>query len=130
LIQLKELEAELLDKLNNAQGDILDNIELIENLEESKKLSVEIESKVKIAKETEAKINIISNKYRDAADRGALFYFLLSDLSKVHSFYKYSLESFVIVINRSIDKGSKTPMYDQDNMEPVQEEEDNRPSVL
>ena len=49
-IKLKELEDELLFKLANAKGDILDDIALIENLEYSKKLSVEIEEKVAIAK--------------------------------------------------------------------------------
>jgi dynein heavy chain len=39
---LKELESGLLYKLANAQGDILEDIELIENLEYSKKLSMEI----------------------------------------------------------------------------------------
>jgi len=39
---LIELEADLLYKLASAQGDILENIELIENLEYSKKLSTEI----------------------------------------------------------------------------------------
>jgi hypothetical protein len=28
---------------------------------------------------------------------------LLSDLAKIHSFYKYSLEAFIVVINRAID---------------------------
>jgi len=32
-----------------------------------------------------------------------LIYFLLTDLSKIHSFYKFSLESFIVVINRAID---------------------------
>jgi len=41
-IKLQELEADLLHKLATAQGDILENIELIENLEYSKKLSTEI----------------------------------------------------------------------------------------
>lgn len=59
--------------------------------------------KVEIAKTTEAKINETSENYRPAASRGALIYFLLSDLAKVHSFYKYSLEAFIVVINRAID---------------------------
>lgn len=75
----------------NAKGDILEDIELIENLEYSKKISVEIAEKVEVAKVTEAKINETSELYRSAASRGALVYFLLSDLSKVHSFYKFSL---------------------------------------
>ena len=41
--------------------------------------------------------------YRPAATRGALFYFLLKDLAKIHSFYKYSLESFIVVIDRAIE---------------------------
>lgn len=102
-IKLKELEDELLFKLANAKGDILDDIALIENLEYSKKIATEIGEKVEIAKVTEAKINETSELYRPAASRGALIYFLLSDLPKIHSFYKYSLESFIDVINRAID---------------------------
>ena len=41
----------------NAKGDILDDIALIENLEDSKRISVEISEKVEIAKVTETKIN-------------------------------------------------------------------------
>jgi dynein heavy chain len=39
-IKLKELEDELLFKLANAKGDILDDIALIENLEYSKKIAI------------------------------------------------------------------------------------------
>lgn len=56
-IKLNELETELLFKLANAKGDILDDIALIENLEDSKRISVEISEKVEIAKVTEAKTN-------------------------------------------------------------------------
>jgi dynein heavy chain, axonemal len=103
-IKLKELEDELLFKLANAKGDILDDIALIENLEYSKKIAIDIGEKVEIAKVTEAKINETSEMYRPAASRGALIYFLLSDLPKIYSFYKYSLESFIDVINRAIDQ--------------------------
>ena len=98
-------------KLANAEGDILDNISLIENLEYSKKLSDEIKEKVAIGIITETKINETSEVYRPAAIRGALFYFILSDLPKIHSFYKFSLESFIIVMHRAIDKISQTKLY-------------------
>jgi len=100
---LKELESGLLKQLAEAEGDILENIELIENLEFSKKLSTEITEKVEIAKVTEVNINEASEAYRPAAERGALVFFLLNDLYKIHSFYKFSLDSFVIVVNRAID---------------------------
>lgn len=28
---------------------------------------------------------------------------MLTDLSKIHSFYKYSLESYLVVVHRAID---------------------------
>jgi len=73
---------------------------------------------------TEAKINDTSENYRPAAARGALFYFLLSDMPKIHSFYKYSLESYITVINRAIDKISDTKMYDGVSMVPFTGNED------
>ena len=60
---MKKLESDLLYNLANAKGDILENIKLIEDLEYSKKLSNEIEEKVKIAKVTEEKINETSSNY-------------------------------------------------------------------
>jgi dynein heavy chain, axonemal len=48
-------------------------------------------------------INDASEAYRPAASRGALVFFLMIELYKVHSFYKFSLDSFVIVVNRAID---------------------------
>jgi dynein heavy chain len=118
------LEDDVLFRLATAKGDILENISLIENLEYSKKLSNEISEKVAVAKITEARINDTSEKYRPAAIRGALFYFMLSDLPKIHSFYKFSLESFIIVINRAIDRISENKMYNPDQlMIPYGEEE-------
>lgn len=93
----------MLFRLANAEGDILENIDLIENLEYSKKISTEIKEKVEIAKVTEVMINDASEAYRPAASRGALVFFLMIELYKVHSFYKFSLDSFVIVVNRAID---------------------------
>jgi len=51
-IKLGQLEKGLLKMLAEAEGDILENIELIESLEYSKKLSTEIGEKVEIAKDT------------------------------------------------------------------------------
>lgn len=103
-ITLKDLEADLLHRLATAEGDILENIDLIENLERSKALSTEINEKVEIAKVTEIAINESSEFYRPAASRGALVFFLMSDLPRIHAFYKFSLDSFIIVIRRAISK--------------------------
>lgn len=102
-IQLKSLEKELLDLLNNNKSNLLENIELIEKLEKSKELSTEINKKVEIAKATEVMIVEASEAYRPVAVRGALIFFLMNELYKMSSFYMYSLESFVNVINLAID---------------------------
>lgn len=64
---------------------------------------MEIGEKVEIAKITDENINVASEFYRPAGSRGALIFFMLNELSKIHSFYKFSLDSFVIVVKRAVD---------------------------
>jgi hypothetical protein len=42
-------------------------------------------------------------QYKAVANRGAMLFFLLNSLSKIHAFYQYSLNSFVSVFSRAID---------------------------
>eukprot|EP00450_Noctiluca_scintillans_P034952 CAMPEP_0194539386 /NCGR_PEP_ID=MMETSP0253-20130528/79326_1 /TAXON_ID=2966 /ORGANISM="Noctiluca scintillans" /LENGTH=668 /DNA_ID=CAMNT_0039385663 /DNA_START=1 /DNA_END=2003 /DNA_ORIENTATION=- len=102
-VNLAALEALLLEKLANAEGDILDDTELILSLEDAKKTSDDVKEKVIIAQETEAKINETSEFYRPVGSVGALLFFLLMDLSKMHTFYRYSLDSFVMVVTRGVN---------------------------
>lgn len=125
-----ELEAGLLKQLAESKGDILDDIELIESLEYSKKLSVEINEKMEKGKITEEVINVTSENYRPAASRGALVFFLLNELYKIHSFYKFSLDSFIIVVKRAIKivadrmKKQKAPAEEgEEGEEPAEGEE-------
>jgi dynein heavy chain len=102
-IKLNDLEKGLLKQLNEAEGDLTENIVLIESLEESKRTSTEISAKVEIAKVTQVEIKISNENYRPSANRGALVFFLMNELYKIHSFYKYSLDAFLIVVKRAID---------------------------
>jgi len=105
-VALAALEALLLEKLANAEGDILDDTELILSLEDAKKTSDEIKEKAIISAETEAKINETSEFYRPTGNRGALLFFLLMELGKMHTFYKYSLDAFVMVVTRAVESVS------------------------
>lgn len=102
-IKLRNLQMSLLRQLAEQKGDILDDITLIENLEDAKKVSNETSEKVSQATIVSAAINETSEQYRPAANRGALVFFLMNELYKIHSFYKFSLDSFVIVVKRAID---------------------------
>jgi dynein heavy chain len=106
-ITLSDLEKGLLKQLQEAEGDLTENIELIDSLEKSKTLSTEIKEKVEIAKATEVDINVSSEHYRPAANRGALVFFLMNELNKIHAYYKFSLDSFLIVVTRAIDLVAK-----------------------
>lgn len=102
-VTLAALESLLLEKLANAEGDILDDTELILSLEEAKNTSDEVKDKVVVAVETEQKINETSEFYRPCGARGSLLFFLLCDLFKMHTFYKYSLDAFVMVVTRAVN---------------------------
>ena len=101
-IKLKELEDNLLYMLANAEGDILGDEQLIISLEETKATSQEIAEKVEVAKETEVTIAKAREIYRPIAERGALMFFLLGELNKLHTFHHYSLNSFIIVFQTAV----------------------------
>jgi dynein heavy chain len=124
-ITLGTLEAQTLKQLKEQSGDILADLELIENLENSKAVSTDIKEKVAVAKVTQAQIVESSEAYRPAANRGALVFFLMNELFKIHSFYRFSLDSFVIVVGRAIDivADRLNPKKQKEAEEPAEGEE-------
>ncbi|XP_051731342.1 dynein axonemal heavy chain 9-like isoform X1 [Ctenopharyngodon idella] len=103
-ITLKTLEDNLLSRLSSASGNFLGDIELVENLEITKRTAAEIEDKVKEAKVTEAEINDAREHYRPAAARASLLYFIMNDLNKIHPMYQFSLKAFSVVFQKAVLK--------------------------
>ena len=102
-ILLKSLEDNLLQKLNTAGDDIINDIDLINNLENTKKTAAEVEVKVHDAKVTSKEIDLAREKYRSAAARASVLYFILNDLNRINPMYQvisstkltsYSLKHF------------------------------------
>jgi len=106
-VKLQQLENDLLRKLAEAEGDITEDVALIESLEDAKRTSTDIQEKVVIAKETEVVINEARENYRGVANRSALIFFALGEMFKVHSFYHYSLAAFTAVFLKAIDLAGK-----------------------
>jgi dynein heavy chain len=102
-VQITELEDNLLFRLSNSQGDILDDIELIENLEETKKTATEIAEKVIQATETQTIINQTREVYRPVASRGSLMYFMIDVLNVLDRVYQYSMANFVYIMKKGMD---------------------------
>nr|CCC89964.1 unnamed protein product [Trypanosoma congolense IL3000] len=93
--QLKELEDTLIRELTLATGNILDNDELIATLENTKSSATEVQQKLEQAKETARVTELSRQEYRPAARRGAVLYFVISELSVINSMYEYSLSAFL-----------------------------------
>jgi dynein heavy chain len=108
-IQMIGLENDILGKLAAAEGDITEDVALIEGLEEAKRISNDISKQVEEGRATQANIGITSEKYRSVAARAALIFFLMNDLSQVHTYYIYSLAAFTKVFYRGCASVTEAP---------------------
>ncbi|KAL8567586.1 hypothetical protein ACOMHN_054399 [Nucella lapillus] len=103
-ITLKQLEDNLLARLSSAGGNFLGDVELVENLETTKRTAGEIAAKSEEAKVTEEEINLARELYRPAAARASLLYFIMNDLYKINPMYQFSLKAFRVVFIKAIDR--------------------------
>lgn len=101
---LSTLEDSLLRELSNSSDNILDNEDLISTLEKTKSKAAEVTEKLAIAAETSQSIEVARNGYREAAQRGAQLFFVLSEMAVVDVMYQYSLSSFLTVFVGALKK--------------------------
>ncbi|KAJ1344291.1 hypothetical protein BSLG_001431 [Batrachochytrium salamandrivorans] len=105
--QLKDIEEKILKMLFNSQGNILDDEELINTLNQSKITSAAINERVLQAEQTEQDINMAREKYRPVAIRGSVLYFVISDLTGIDPMYQFSLKYFANLFNNCIIESEK-----------------------
>uniref|UniRef100_I3N0B0 Dynein axonemal heavy chain 10 n=1 Tax=Ictidomys tridecemlineatus TaxID=43179 RepID=I3N0B0_ICTTR len=101
---LKDLEDSLLRELATSTGNMLDNVELVQTLEDTKSKATEVSDKLKLAEKTALDIDRLRDGYRPAARRGAILFFVLSEMALVNSMYQYSLSAFLEVFGLSLKK--------------------------
>ncbi|RLN81155.1 hypothetical protein BBO99_00003937 [Phytophthora kernoviae] len=102
-IRIQTLEDRILSSLADAEGDVTENVQVITDLETTKATAQEIAIKAAKAKENEVQINELSAKYQSVASRGALLFFIMDGLHRMHSYYVYSLNAYVVIFQRGID---------------------------
>eukprot|EP00961_Rhodomonas_salina_P234379 3167702-Rhodomonas_salina.1 len=105
--KIMELQDDLLYRLANCEGSLLDDPEIIDVLNVTKKTSAEVSEKLKNAGEAEARIKIACEEYRPVATRGSIVYFLIAEMSAVNPMYQTSLAQFVLVFNLSMTMAEK-----------------------
>ncbi|CAB0039667.1 unnamed protein product [Trichogramma brassicae] len=106
---LKELEDSLLREIAGNKGNMLDNIDLIETLENTKTSASEVFVKLDEAAITSKQIDRLREDYRPASKRGAILFFVLADMATVNSMYQYSLNSYLEVFVFSLKKALPHP---------------------
>ena len=101
---LKELEDSLLYELANSTGNILDNTELIETLEQTKAKAEEISEKLEEAKVTSLEIDAACASYRPVAKRGSILFFVMASLSALSNMYELSLALYMVVFQQALER--------------------------
>ncbi|KAI4469012.1 dynein heavy chain [Holotrichia oblita] len=101
---LQQLEDSLLRELSTSTGNMLDNVELIDTLDNTKSKASEVSLKLMLAQHTATEIDKLRDGYRSVAKRGAILFFVLSDMAGVNSMYQYSLSSYLEVFSYSLRK--------------------------
>lgn len=110
---MKELEANLLYRLNSSEGSLVDDEALIEVLQTTKTTAEEVNQKLKISEVTEKKIMKAREEFRAVAARGSILYFLIVEMSNVNAMYQNSLKQFLVIFNNSITKSAKSVITEE-----------------
>ncbi|XP_052828987.1 dynein axonemal heavy chain 6-like [Octopus bimaculoides] len=107
-IQLKSIEERILQLLFHSKGNILDNEDLINTLNESKVTSDVINQRLIEAEQTETSISAAREKYRPVAVQGSIIYFAVADMAILDPMYQFSLKYFKQLFNMTIEQSEKS----------------------
>uniref|UniRef100_A0A7S4MJ94 Dynein heavy chain n=2 Tax=Prymnesium polylepis TaxID=72548 RepID=A0A7S4MJ94_9EUKA len=107
---LKGLEDDLLYRLANSTGNLLDDAELIDVLQQTKETGLEVQEKLLNAEDTDKRINTAREEYRPVATRGSLLYFMVVDMAAINNMYMVSLQQFLKEFDFSIKSSDKAPL--------------------
>lgn len=108
--KIKQLESELLYRLSNSTGNLLDDTELVKVLANTKATSGEVAEKLTDANETNQRITEACEEYRAVAHRATIIYFLISEFSVVNVMYQISLAQFKELYLKAIDLSEKAAL--------------------
>jgi len=64
----------------------------------------QVATKLELCSVTAENIDMVRDGYRPAAKRGAILFFVLSDMARVNSMYQYSLSAYMEVFTSSLRK--------------------------
>ncbi|XP_065071378.1 dynein axonemal heavy chain 6-like isoform X2 [Rhopilema esculentum] len=101
-MRLQKIEDRTLDLLSTSIGNVLDDENLINTLDNSKDMVGTIQRRLKDSNETQESIQGNRIVYSPVADRGAILYFVMSDLAAIDVMYQFSLNWFIALFSSCI----------------------------
>ena len=104
---LLHLDALLLERLSSNTGNLLDDVELVGVLAETKAKAADVKLKLAAADETRENINVKREQFRPVATRGSVLYFSIVDMTHVSVMYQTSLAQFLQLFMASMDHAEK-----------------------
>lgn len=107
---LTDLENALLERLANAQGSLLDDVELIDVLANIKLKSREVNEKLTEAREKTIEIGEKREQFRPVAARGSVLYFCIVEMIQINWMYNTSLPQFLGLFYYSISNSAKAQL--------------------
>ena len=96
--KLRMSEDQLLEALNAAEGEILENDALIKTLESIKKEAARIAIEVEKTDETLEEIKVVSDEYQPLSKMTTKIFFSLESLGGISYLYQYSLQHFMDLV--------------------------------
>ncbi|XP_019392438.1 PREDICTED: dynein heavy chain 12, axonemal [Crocodylus porosus] len=111
--QLKETEKKILETLQVAEGNILEDETAIMVLDSAKIMSNEITKKQQVAEKTEIKLAESREGYRPIAKHSSVLFFSIADLANIDPMYQYSLSWFVNLFINSIHDSNKSKILEK-----------------
>ena len=83
-VKLRDLERDLLYRLSNTKGNLVDYTELMDVLNMTKTTTVQVQAKLEDATKTQAVIQATREEYLAVAERGSILYFLIAEMGLVN----------------------------------------------
>lgn len=88
--------------LQESEGNLLENVKLIDTLQESKEKSDIVKETLQAAEVLLKKVDDTREVYRNCGRQASILYFVLNDLNKINSMYQFSLDWYKQLFDRSI----------------------------
>lgn len=106
--KMRELEDNLLNKISQVQGAILDDNTVIDTLEGIKAEAAQLSQEVNKTAEIMEEVKLVSNTFVPLAQAVSSVYFTMESLGEVNNLYQFSLQFFLSIVHGVLEQGKST----------------------